>query len=187
MTFLTYLTTALQDYAPLSYGVAASFGIIAMIVILRGAISIWISFSQRLTTKKATYIEYKINSRRSNLVKKSNIYQEPSFSLLEKLTPESPAPDLNRNQKRTIKATQPASPQVVKLKQDECLSAQILVLFEKPIASSSMHIKIESISGNCPTIEFASNNERWASVAISNIYDGCYFRISFNDIEEEKK
>ena len=69
MSILKFVTTTLQTYAPLSYGIATAFGIIAMLAILRGAISIWTAFNQRIFTKKPTFIEYKIENGKINLVK----------------------------------------------------------------------------------------------------------------------
>lgn len=177
MLGLTYMTTYLEPYAPLSYGIAAFLGMTSIMILLRLVLSIWISFSQRLTTKKPTFIEYKISSRRTNLFKKSNIYQEPSCVLLDSKQADEP----NRSQRRLDKSSPKSSPQV-----DDALSIQVMTLFEKPIASSSMHLRVESISGRCPTIETSSNNERWARVVLCNIQDGCYFRIWFNDIEIKK-
>ncbi|MES2204703.1 MAG: hypothetical protein V4496_05725 [Pseudomonadota bacterium] len=164
MAVLTFLTNALKNYSPLSYGVTIVFGIITTLIILRLLLSIFVTFNQRVATKKPTFVEYKIHNRRMTLVKKSNIYQEPSTTLMDPtLTPSTQQ-----------QATVPNS----------CLSLTVLATFEKPIASISMHLKIEQISGQCPTIDGSNTTERWAQVRINNIHDECYFRIWFNDIAE---
>lgn len=156
MSILTYFTTALKVYTPLSYGIAFAFGIIAILIILKFILSIWITFSQRIFTKKPTFIEYKLENERLHLIKKSNIYKEPSCILM---TP-----------KQNTSITAPL--------------ANIIVIFERPISSSSILTKIKNISGPIPTKDSSTIDERWATIALSNIKESSYFRIYFNDTEE---
>jgi hypothetical protein len=171
MAILTYLTTALQQYSPLSYGIAVFFGLISTLIVIRLILSAWLSFSQRLYTNKPTFVEYKIDNRRINLVRKSNMYREPSV-VLEDIKPSQQ----NRKQRRADQSNNNEQPDII--------SARINAIFERPITSSSMHLKIESISGQCPTRENSIMDERYGNLTISNIKDGSYFRICFNDNQE---
>jgi len=178
MLRLTYLTTQLQQYAPVSYGVAAIFGIIASVVLLRLLLSIWLAISQRLATKKPTFLEYKIENGRINLVSKSNIYKEPSCEFQDNMVVKQNHPiGQNREQKRQIEATHTGPAQTVtKLPS----SASILVHFDKPIVPADFHVRIEQIVGNCPTREASSIDERWSHIVLGKITDNCSFRIRFN-------
>lgn len=178
MWLLTSLTTALNDYAPLSYGIAFFAGVIIAILILRGALSIWISFSQRLFTKKPTFIEYKVENRRINLIAKENIYREPLCNFQDKkhLKITNPVPQ-NRAQKRKAEATQDVPSQSIT---DLPSSASFLVHFEKPIHQSALHVRLENKAGSYPVMEGHVIDERWANVVLSNIPDNCSFIIKFN-------
>jgi uncharacterized protein (DUF58 family) len=106
MTFLSIFTDKIIQYAPLSYGfVAFAFFFLALIFSLSAGF-IWTQISQRILTKKETFLEYKIENRRINLVKKSNIYKEPYCELIDQ--PEvsiATQTQLNRHQKRVANAT----------------------------------------------------------------------------------
>jgi len=178
MWLLTSLTSALSDYAPLSYGIAFTIGIIISITILRGVLSIWISFSQRLFTRKPTLIEYKVENRRINLVAKQNIYKEPLCDFRDqkhfKIT--NPVPQ-NRSQTRKLQATQPVPSQTIS---NLPSSASFLVHFEKPLHQSTLHVRIENKAGTFPVMEGHAIDERWANVVLTNIPDNCSFIIKFN-------
>lgn len=180
MLLLTHLTTILKDYAPLSYGLSFFIGVIIAIVILRGLLSIWISFSQRLFTKKSTFIEYRVENRRINLVAKENIYKEPLCNFQDKkhlnLQVANQVPQ-NRQQKRATQATQQVPSQTIT---DLPSSASFLVHFEKPIHQSVLHVKLENKVGTFPVMEGHTIDERWSNVVLTNIPDNCSFIIRFN-------
>lgn len=177
MAFLAYLTEGLKAFAPASYGVAFVFGVVSVFCVMRIMVSIYIGISQRVTTKKKTYIDYKMENGRIVLVGKSNIYKEPSVTLNVLMAPEAPSTPLIANNQRNANRLAKKNPAVLK---ETGKTASILVLFEKPVASETFHIRVESGVGKCPTREMSSMDNRWASIAISHLEDECSFRICFN-------
>jgi len=158
MGILTYFTKALSIFSPLSYGLAVALGLMIGLHLCRLFNK---TFSEKYTNER-TYVEYKIENRRINLVKKSNIYKEPSVTLVD-------------NQIINA-ASVPSTPRQT----HGPLSANILVNFEKPIKPSQFHVMLESIVGVSPTRENSSMDERWSSLVITNIQDNCSFRIRFD-------
>lgn len=176
MAFLTYLTKNLDGYSPLSYGVAAVFGIISIIIILRSLIAIYIAFNEQMYTKKPTYIEYRMEQGRINLVSKSNIWGEPAFALGIHLE-QSPAAQANsqRNQRRLEKK------HPVKVTEHELKTGTIHAVFDRPIAPKSFHVHLVKGVGKCP-VRMASNiHSRGASVELNEITNDCSFQVWFSE------
>lgn len=175
MLSLNYFTTALQELAPLSYGVAFLIGVLAILWILNLSVAIWQKFSGTHLTKEATFLEFKVEHGRINLIAKGNIYKEPNTSFVNNHQVTLPTPGANRRDRRAKEAMQIA-PVVSQLPH----TAQIIVQFEKAIAPSSFHLRLEGIVGQCPVRDTSALDERWAIITLSNILDNCSFRIRFN-------
>lgn len=191
MTTLAVLDSAFGNHPLLSYG--AVFFVSFFGAIILGLLGgwIWTHISYRIGTKKPTYVEFKFENCRLSLTKKRNIYKEPHIELViaqnggVNVTIYQPPTPQNRKEARGQKsqksiAQQPAQstgPAVVHLK----ASAHIIVIFEKPILTSGMHLQLENIGGKMPTKDNQSCDERWASIALSDLEEDASFRIRFND------
>ena len=174
MAALTYFTHSLDIFAPLSYGLLASLGIILGLHVCRLANS---TFSQRFT-KKPTFVEYKMEKGRINLVKKSNIFGEPAARLNIQLVQDKPQMIASnpRNKRRLDKKNASLT-----LKEHDSKSLSVLVIFDRPLANSDFHVHIVGLGGTCPTREASDINSRVSTVALSNVSNDCSFQIWFNE------
>lgn len=170
---LAYLTTEFQAYAPFSYGLAIAFGLILGLIICSQFNRVW---AARFTTKP-TFAEFKMEKGRINLVKKSNIYGEPSVDLGIVAVQEQPAIQANsaRNQKRLNERNPPT------FKEHDLKTASIRVIFDKPVANSNFHVHLVSVGGQCPTRIASAIDNRTANVALENITNDCAFQVWFNE------
>lgn len=173
MGILTYFTDIIKLFAPLSYGLIISLGLFIGLHLCR-------LFNSIFTTKytsRPTFIEYKMEKGRINLIKKSNIWAEPNFMLNVTLIPDSPPIQANnaRNQKR-LEAKTPTT-----FKEHELKTATIQTTFDKPIAPESFHIHLVKDVGQCPAILHCSITMRNATVVLGELTNDCSFRIWFNE------
>jgi hypothetical protein len=175
MGILAYFTHAISQYAPLSYGFSVAAGLAIGLLLLK----LYNNVMTSKTTEEPTFIEYRMNNGRINLIKKSNIYKEPSVQLQDLTVINQPQPAENRAARRG-KGQQAQVAEARNFK-----SAVITALFQRPLSSESIHFHIEEIGGGCPTREISSVDNRWASIAIANIADNCSFRIHFNYVPKD--
>jgi len=175
MTILAHLTGSFDEYQPFLHGVVFFlFFFLAFILwLLIGWL--WNIVSEKIMTKKATYVEYKVENGRLNLTAKSNIYKEPTCMLNVVIPTQVIKP--NRAQRRAGKNM----PVVVqKDGSRKMVSAFLIVVFEKPIHPSSFHLRLEPMGGTSPTKDSHGYDERYAHIGISNLTDDAAFRIRFN-------
>lgn len=191
MTFCAYLSGTFKEYGALAYCIAffATFFAAILLALLAGWI--WTHISHRLGTTKPTFIEYKFQNGRMHLVKKSNIYKEPTCSLAP-IIPQTlniliqQPPLQNRQQRRAQGQGQQvvpnplATPPAPQQPQEPRMTAFIITMFQKPILPSMFHMRLESIAGALPSTDQSSIDEKWGLVALSNLTEDSRFRIYFN-------
>ena len=177
MTYLVHLTEAFQTYKPASYGFVFFISIILILLIIFVMMHI-VAFIKKIEhTDLSTFVEYKIENGVAYLTKKSNIYKEPSSTLMDiRFVEQTEQPAHNRTQKRTPVSKIPVIPQVIG--QERKLN--LLIVFNKPIKPENFLVRMEPLFGKLPTRDISSIDERWCSIALSNVQDNSSFRIRFN-------
>lgn len=183
LTVLAYFTDGLGLPGPFSYGVIFVITLFVTFAFTLLGGFIWLQISQRLSTNKPTYVEFKVEHGRLNLLSKSNIYKEPSVNLTiavpQQLIFLTSSAKGSKPQKGGGSPIPQPSPAAQPPAQDKP-QAFIIVLFERPISTSSFHLRLEAVAGVVPRKEQSGMDEKWCFIGISEIHDNCIFKIRFN-------
>lgn len=177
MLILTHISGLFSQFGLLAYGVIFFVAFFASIILTFIAGWIWTHISYILGTKKSTFVKYKVENFRLNLIGKSNIYKVPHTKFLDATyMPAQVMPSHNRQNRRAqvSQQTSPLPPAV------RTLDAFIVVQFQKPIRSSAFHLRIENDGGTSPITGDTCIDERWGLVQLSGLEEGSAFRICFN-------
>lgn len=174
MTALAVFTDALSKNAPLSYGVALTFGLWAGLHLCRTFNGIFI----RRKTRKPTFIEYEYVDGIIEILSKSNIHKVPhSLQMTISIvgSPSADAPPVVAPEATALPAArerqQTFSPSVT------AMGPPMFVTFEKPVFAS--HITIERISGTKQRTHMSVLEDGFSLFSLENLESPSRFKVVF--------
>ncbi len=189
MAWVTGLTNFFNQYAPLSYVLGFSIGLIVLLLIALLIIQIFSCLNFKIKTLKETYIEYMMEDNHMSIKSSSNIYKTPRSGPAQQqviqfnLIAVDPTKRTNSKGKKEISGQPALSP--ANSSQDKKQAEgnyDITVLFDKPIVNVKTP-RIERIAGDLPKILSGYSDERWAIVILSGVRNGARFKVVFNHDE----